>query len=334
MALPVPPLPLRDVTMDDERRRYFEMFRRIAEGPADAPAPREERGIVTCGSLRFTAYLWFLVRGLRHHGCTLPIEMWHLEGEVNDELRRFLEPHGVVFRNAGRLFERSGWSRPRPYGIKPYAILQSAFREVLFLDADNCAYRDPTFLFEAPEFRERRAIFWPDRHRTGTGADELRRDYGLAPGGTEFESGQIVIDRLACQQALALTFHVNAHADYYYRFFLGDKDTFRLSFDYLKTPYALIPHEPGRVPEAPGWVQHWFDGRALFHHRIGWWKWRVIPVARQRSLPALPPALVDQLAAELRTVWARIVPLRERLRFRVKAVERWTRERVAAARGG
>jgi hypothetical protein len=319
--------------MDDERRRYFEMFRRVAEGAVDAPAPTLPRGIVTCGSLRFTAYLWFLVRGLRHHGCTLPIELWHLHGEVNDALRRFLEPHGVTFRDAGHLLAREGWLRPRPYGIKPHAILHSSFREVLFLDADNCAYRDPAFLFDTPEFRERRAIFWPDRHRTGTGSEELRRDYGVKEGGaTEFESGQIVVDRVACGQALALTFHVNEHSDYYYRFFLGDKDTFRLSFDYLNVPYLLIPHEPGRVPEAPGWVQHWLDGQPLFHHRIGWWKWRVVPVARQRSLPALPPALVDELTAELRAVWTRIVPLRERLRFRVKAAERWARERAAPRR--
>ena len=313
--------------MDDERRRYFEMFCGVAKQALEAPAAAHGRGIVTCGSLRFTPFLWFLVRSLRHHGCALPIELWHTEGEVNEELRRLLEPHGVMFRDADRSWS-GGRSSMRRYAIKSYALVHSAFREVLFLDADNCVYRDPTFLFDTHEFHERRAVFWPDRHAQ-SGGDELRRDFGVTPGGIEFESGQIVIDRIDCWHELALTLHLNEHSHYYYRFFFGDKETFRLAFDYLRRPYALVPRAPIWDQQAPGFVQHWFDGQPLFHHRVSWEKWTIVPISmRGIDLPALPPEVVAALTAELRLRWARVMPLRERFRFRMKAAERWARERM------
>jgi hypothetical protein len=36
------------------------------------------------------------------------------------------------------------------------------------------------------------------------------------------------------------------HAEFYYEFFLGDKDTFKFSFKYLKQPYHMV--EPMLAP--------------------------------------------------------------------------------------
>ncbi len=177
-----------------------------------------------------------------------------MEAEINEPLRRWLTPYGVSFRNAGDL----AWNRrPRSwdgavgvYGIKPYAIMHSGFREVLFLDADNGVFRDPTFLFEAAEYRLIRAIFWPDpaTHAGRLGGRELRRDFGLDEGTSrELESGQILIDKLECWRALALTLHLNEHGDYYYPLLSGDKETFRLAFDVLRQPYLLVPRDPDAV---------------------------------------------------------------------------------------
>ena len=46
--------------------------------------------------------------------------------------------------------------------LKPYAVMHSRFREVLLLDADNVPVRDPSFLFDRPEYRDTGALFWPD----------------------------------------------------------------------------------------------------------------------------------------------------------------------------
>ncbi|POM80295.1 Hypothetical protein PHPALM_1884 [Phytophthora palmivora] len=48
------------------------------------------------------------------------------------------------------------------FHAKPYAIYHSRFESVLWLDSDNIPVRDPTYLFEAPEFVKHGAIFWPD----------------------------------------------------------------------------------------------------------------------------------------------------------------------------
>ncbi len=191
--------------MDAERQRYLDLFRQAqAHVPAYDGAGRG-RGIVTSGSLRFAPYLWILIRSLRHFGCTLPIELWHMEGEVNDALRRWFTPYGVIFRDGGPL----RWRRHRyfngAHGIKPYAVVHSAFREVLFLDADNSVAVDPTFLFETPAYREHGAVFWSDPAPvTGRiGGSELRADFGVEPGGDEFESGQFVVDKARAWAALS-----------------------------------------------------------------------------------------------------------------------------------
>lgn len=294
--------------MDPERRQYFDRLQRALEEFPDAAPPGAGRGIVTCGSVRFAPLLWLLVRSLRYHGCALPIELWHLGGEVNDALRRLLEPQGVSFREvADPLCPPTPHPRAA-HALKPHAIAHSAFREVLFLDADNCAFRDPTFLFETTEFRRHRAIFWPDwgpmtQH---LGGPELRRDFGLRDGPqVEFESGQIVLDKVDRWRALALTLHLNEHSDYYYRFLFGDKETFRLAFDLLGSDYFLVPLVPAYQK---GLAHFWTDTQPLFHHRCGRIKRTLL---RPRNLPALPPSELRESLRLLSQHWK--PPLRDRL---------------------
>jgi len=321
--------------MDDERRRHLDLFLSAAREIPPQQAYAHGRGIVTCGSLKFTAYLWILIRSLRHHGCTLPIELWHMEGEINEPLRRFLEPHGVTFRDAGHLQWAMGQFLNARHGIKPYAILHSSFREIIFLDADNCVFRDPTFLFDTDAFVRHRAIFWPDWSATAgrLGAADLRRDFGLDAGGEEFETGQIVVDRVDCWRALTLTLHLAQHADYYFRFLYGDKEAFHLAFDFVQQSYLLVPHPVLSWRgdwERKGFIQHWIDGQPLFHHRVGR-KWEAI-VTREEShdLPALPAAVVREILVELRRRWSSVVPIRERLRFHAGIARRVSRDRRPA----
>jgi hypothetical protein len=321
--------------MDAERAQYLARFERaMAESPCWTGAD-VDRGIVTAGSLKFAPYLWILIRSLRHAGCTLPIELWHMAGEMNRPVRDWFEPYGVTFRDAGQL----PWGRHRffngSHGFKPYAVMHSRFREVLFLDADNCAVRDPSFLFDAPEYRETGAVFWSDPvAMTGRlGGRELRADYGLEPGGEEFESGQFIVDRQRCWRALALTLHVNELSGYYYRFLFGDKETFRLAFDAVRQPYRLV----GQPPDARqhdwrkvGHLQYWTDGQPLFQHRVGRkWEMRVTD-RRNHHLPHLPDVLFEDIFDTLGAAWPNVMPLDERLRpyggiIRRTVQPEWTR---------
>lgn len=48
------------------------------------------------------------------------------------------------------------------FQIKAAAIINSSFKEVLYLDSDNLSATDPTFLFDTPEYKSTGALFWPD----------------------------------------------------------------------------------------------------------------------------------------------------------------------------
>ena len=305
--------------MEAERAEYFERFTRALSDAGEFPGADAARGIVTCGSLKFMPYLWILVRSLRHAGCKLPVELWHMEGEVNGAFQRWLEPYGVTFRNGGRL----PWNRNRyfngAHGFKPYAVIHSSFRDVLFLDADNSVAIDPAFLFETPEFQQSGAVFWSDpvSMTTRMGGAALRADFGVDPGGEEFESGQFIVDKARCWRALQLTLHLNERSGYYYRFLFGDKETFRLAFDAAGQPYALArqpAHAPARDWRRAGHIQYWTDGRPLFHHRVGR-KWEMdVTNPSNHVLPHLPAPFVEEIFAELRSEWPRVMPVRERLR--------------------
>lgn len=77
--------------------------------------------------------------------------------------------------------------------------IQSVFlyAQVIFLDSDNVAVRDPSHLFDTPEYIETGLLVWPD-YWAASAAPELARILGLdvhaLPQGT-FESGQIVFDK-------------------------------------------------------------------------------------------------------------------------------------------
>lgn len=151
--------------------------------------------------------------------------------------------------------------------LKPYAILHSAFREVLFLDADNVPVVNPEFLFESPQFRRFGAIFWPDLEpATQARAAAIWRSCGLRPPAEpEFESGQMMFDKQRCWGALRLALWFNENSDFYYQHLYGDKETFHLAFRKLRQPYALVPHPIHSL--AGTMCQHDFDGRRIFQHR-------------------------------------------------------------------
>ena len=227
------------------------------------------RGIVICGGgSRYFTCAWVCINRLRALGCRLPIELWHLGGaELDGTMRGLIEPLGVRCVDAFRWRRRHPMRRLNGWELKAYALVHSAFDEVLLLDADNVPVRDPTFLFESAPYRATGALFWPD-YATKPGPAILWRALGIRrPAEPEFESGQILVDKRRCGKALALALWFNAHSDFFYRHIHGDKETFHLAFRRLGQSYGLIRH-PVRALEGT-MCQHDPDGNRLFQHRNG-----------------------------------------------------------------
>ena len=283
-----------------------EAHRRIADAFLDALPTYPEgrfagRGVVVCGGGRtYFPNTWVCVRMLRHMGCRLPVQLWHLGArEMDDRMTELAGVLGVecvdaeAMRAAHPARILNGWE------LKAYALVHCRFEEVLLLDADNVAVRNPEALFDAPAYKRAGAVFWPDFGRlepTRPIWDVCGVDYRDEP---EFESGQVVVDKRRCWAPLQLALHYNEYSDFYYHYIHGDKETFHMAFRRLDAPYAM-PGLP--ILALDGCMcQHDFEGRRLFQHR-NMDKWRLD--GSNRSIYGFEHEdLCRAFLAELRSYW-------------------------------
>lgn len=234
---------------------------------------RQGRGIVVVGGGKYFVSTYVTIRVLRQLGCLLPIEVWHLSGEITDSMLSLLEPLGVICRDADalrkthsfRFLDGHWW---RGWQLKSYALLHCSFDEVLLLDSDSYPVRNPEFLFECSEYRQHGAIFWPDLEANSNLIPAIAWDALGVSRWAELptESGQLVVNTLACQREVNLAARYNEHADFVYRILYGDKDTFPMAWHRLGRPYGrLWPHATfDRVA-----IRQFDDaGQTLFLHRV------------------------------------------------------------------
>jgi hypothetical protein len=230
----------------------------------------EGRGIVICaGGPRMFTCAWVCIGILRRHlGCTLPIEVWHMgPEEMGPPMRSLLEGLGAQAVDAFEVAKRHEVERLGGWELKSYAMLHSRFREVLLLDADNVPVREPSYLFERPEYQETGALFWPDVVRLSS-SNGIWAIAGLAPHESpSFESGQIVLDKSKCWRALSLAYWMNQRSEAFYNLVGGDKDSFLIAWLVLGQPFHLIQRPVKRLESTA--CQFDPDGRILFQHRSG-----------------------------------------------------------------
>jgi hypothetical protein len=224
-------------------------------------------GIIICaGGIRYLTCAWVCISMLRKVSCRLPIEIWHIgKRELSPEICTLMAKHGVVFKDATELRGFTSGRILNGWPLKAYAILHCRFENVFLLDADNVPVRDPEYLIRSRQFKETGAIFWPDFGRLGPSRSIWRICGVRYKDESEFESGQILVNKARCWRALSLALWYNEHADYYYQHIHGDKETFHMAFRKVKQPYSMTknPIEPLQGVMC----QHDFDGNRIFQHR-------------------------------------------------------------------
>ncbi len=251
--------------------------RRIADQAIEQtpawPARFRGRGIVVVGGGKYFVSAYVTIRVLRQLGCQLPIELWHLEGEIDESMRQVIEPLGVrcidadaFVRNERFRFIPGHWWRG--WQLKAVALRNCSFREVLLLDADSYPVRNPEFLFEWKKYREWGAVFWPDLAlNSSISPAHAWEIFGVSPiEELPTESGQILVNKELCWRELNLALHYNAHADFVYHILYGDKDTFPVAWQRLGRRYARMWPKSTFVSMGI----HQFDdrGELLFIHRV------------------------------------------------------------------
>ncbi|CAI5714877.1 unnamed protein product [Peronospora effusa] len=222
------------------------------------------------------------VRSLRALGCMLPIEMWYKTSETNVEhplLQLMVEELNVSLRVIDDPLATGFYT-------KLYAIFYSAFDNVLLLDADNFAVRDPNYLFDTHEFLETGAIFWPDFWKpSNTIFNVQKHSYVWEFFGLDYvdmfeqESGQVLINRRMHYKALNVLMYYGFSLPRTYetmQLVWGDKDLFRFAWLKSNSSFYMIPGPPGSAGTKHAdydlfcgvtMVQHDPSGRVLFLHR-------------------------------------------------------------------
>ncbi|KAG1697859.1 hypothetical protein DVH05_015813 [Phytophthora capsici] len=245
------------------------------------------RGIIMVVYPSLLASAYASIRILREVlRCQLPIEIWYR----TDELQRVpgaLEPLKELAgmeAEGGITFREITDKRALRFAAKIHAIYNSAFDQVLFLDADNVPVRDPTFLFESEEFVRTGAVFWPDFWHPQYTIFHIMADSLLWKlldmkyvNMFEQESGQVLIDRRRQAATMELvnfyTFHSPNHFERL-KLVYGDKDLFRYAWIKLDVPFFMVQTPPavaGKVVNESfcgmTMVQHDAKGDVLFLHR-------------------------------------------------------------------
>ncbi|GAB7343860.1 hypothetical protein MBLNU457_1826t1 [Dothideomycetes sp. NU457] len=122
------------------------------------------RGLVFTAGDGQAPFLMTSIPTIRKLGCDLPIEIMYLgEDDLSSDVREALEGMpGVTTRDLSPMISDEGW-KLAGWAAKPYTILMSSFREVIFVDADSFFFVDPTSFFEDPAYINTGALFFRDR---------------------------------------------------------------------------------------------------------------------------------------------------------------------------
>lgn len=207
------------------------------------------RGIVMIGGgLRYSMPAWVAIHMIRRSGCTLPIELFFPVTEFPTvEVEKYFRSIGVTCR---RLQMRD--QAQTGFSIKIVGILLSRFSEVIFLDSDNVPIRDPSFLFDTPEYSSKGIILWQD-YWDSTAAPDLAKVLGLSwMYSTSYESGQMVLNKRMAWKGLLLAHYMNLEWELYYDLLSnymgkGDKETFAAAFSAVKQPFHTVATAPGSI---------------------------------------------------------------------------------------
>ena len=239
---------------------------RFKENPLPAG---EGDGVVICGGGKYFSPAYCNIRLLRQLGCQLPIELWYLgrNNEMPPEWIATLADLNVRCVDADTVRKEHPMRVLNGWELKFYAVARSAFKRVIFLDADCYPLRDPTFILSDPRFLGPGAMFQRDCVDSEKVNKDVMAFFGLpAEEAWDLETGAFAIDRPRWDLALQVTVLLNAYSDMVYKVVYGDKTTPYIAARLTGHTYA-IPSEP---PGGDGWglMQKWFDGADLYMHLI------------------------------------------------------------------
>mmetsp|Transcript_17106 Transcript_17106/g.47745 ORF Transcript_17106/g.47745 Transcript_17106/m.47745 type:complete len:698 (-) Transcript_17106:291-2384(-) len=263
----------------------------LQENPSPPTGSPPTQGIVFCVAEGLMVSAYASIRLLREQGCELPVEIWYLPDELNATnpiAQELKELYSVEMRSIDmdRTKLCHGGGKEKCFNVKIHAVYHSRFDSILLLDTDNFVLRDPSYLFDTPEFIEHGAVFWPDFWQpNNTIFNVWNSSLVWELTGVEFvdmfeqESGQVLINRTRHAAALDVLMFYAIPNNIMWRYspVYGDKDLFRLAWMRSESSFHMIHHPPGWAGQLKltrfcgmTMVQHDPAGQPLFLHRNGY----------------------------------------------------------------
>ena len=150
------------------------------------------------------------------------------------------------------LFE--GHTKPnqlKGYQIKPFALLASSFEDIMLIDADNFPLQKPEHLFDNSIYNTIGNVFWADFWKPTDNWNDLSiyQILNVEPNLklNDSESGQILVNKQICWNAINMAWFLNNHSYFFYQYFLGDKDTYQLAWILTGSTYYQNKYKPNAI---------------------------------------------------------------------------------------
>lgn len=151
------------------RAKHSAFVEKIKTLPTTLPESlyANDKGIVTVGGGKFSVILVTMLATLRERNTTLPVEILIPEEDENDK-KDFCIDYAPMY-NAKCIYMSSflkkdvmGELAPSRFAYKPFAILLSSFKNVVFIDADSYALKTLDNVLDSKPYKNYGLITWPD----------------------------------------------------------------------------------------------------------------------------------------------------------------------------
>jgi ADP-heptose:LPS heptosyltransferase len=237
--------------------RYIRSLPKTLSGNYDG------NGIVICAGGPSNASAWICLKVLRQLGCSLPVQVWYsgvremdsavkeLFGALGGECVDALATNGTV---AGAILKGPA--------LKPYSILHSRFKNILFLQADTTPAVNPGYLFDLPEFQAAGAICWPE---LPAGKSDIRGwqlcgvdQRNERPIGTR----ALLVSREKCWKALSLWLWYHEQHEVYDTYLCKGAHAAHFAFRKMNVPFQVAA-----PVHQTSYFQYDITGKLLFQHR-------------------------------------------------------------------
>jgi hypothetical protein len=224
--------------VEGQMRAVIEIIK--TKGLLNEPPPPTtgDRGIVIAGGGKYEEWALVNCMWLRQRGVTLPIQVFYLGAkEISRRLRPYFEKLDVELVDAQELRKTHWMRRLGGWELKAYAAARCRFDEVCFVDADCLLSVDPSVVWDDPEYQEKGALFFSDMNKCRL--SQWHYFYAQVPiPEKEFESGVFFWNRQRSWPGILMTMWILQHSEVWFRLTYGDKETFYLGFETMKTPFV------------------------------------------------------------------------------------------------